>query len=213
MIRGVYLATAVALILLSGLGHGMLTRRWADHADVRAAAGKLDRLPLTIEGWEARPLQLDARELAVGRIDGYVMRQYLNHATGATAQVLVVCGRPGPIAVHTPDVCYAGAGYAMVAAPIKHPVQLAGVAPAGLWTALMRRETPTGADKLRIYWTWAAAGTFQASDAPRLDFAGEPVLYKLYFVQEVPGEEGAADQEALHQFIRAFLSEFKTAVF
>ena len=59
----------------------------------------------------ARTSPTTRRTMARAGIKGCVYRRYRNPRTGESVSVLLVCGRGGPISVHTPDVCYAGAGY------------------------------------------------------------------------------------------------------
>ena len=33
------------------------------------------------------------------------------------ATALILCGRPGPVSIHTPDVCYRGLGYEPTGSP------------------------------------------------------------------------------------------------
>ena len=214
MTRNAAWVTVLLLILMSGLSHGMLTRRWQGGLDVRAATDKLAQVPLIVGEWDGRSQVMGDREQEVGRIDGYLLRQYVNRSNGAAVQVLVVCGRPGPIAAHTPEVCYRGAGYEPTAEPAPHALALGEKGPtARLWTALFRRESPTGTDRLRIFWTWTADGAYLAPQTPRLEFAAQPVLYKIYVVRDVAGPEGPIDQDPAVEFMRVFLSELHQSLF
>ena len=44
---------------------------------------------------------------------GQISRVYTNPTKGLTVSVLLLCGLPGNISTHTPDVCYPGAGYTL----------------------------------------------------------------------------------------------------
>ena len=57
--------------------------------------------------------------LEIGQIDGYLSRTYTNQGTGATVSLLIVGGKPGPISVHTPDICFSGAGYELKNTPMQ----------------------------------------------------------------------------------------------
>src|SRR5262249_2268560 len=106
MMRQLAIAFALVLIVLSGIGQGFLSGRWRSQAVVSDRLQRLAGLPSTIGDWQGRDLEMDAGERDLARIDGYVMRDYLNRRTGDRLSLLIVCGRPGPISVHTPDVCY-----------------------------------------------------------------------------------------------------------
>ena len=78
--------------------------------------------PPTVGDWEGRPLEVEPRELAAAGVIGGVLRRYVNRQDGRAVTVLLVCGPPGPIAVHTPDICFAGIGYDVVGAQARAAV-------------------------------------------------------------------------------------------
>ena len=46
--------------------------------------------------------------------------------------------------------------------------------------AEFRNPTSVADDRVAILWGWTTGDAFSAPDNPRLTFAGQPVLYKLY---------------------------------
>jgi hypothetical protein len=114
------------------------------------------------------------------------MRRYVRQGGNDAVLVILMCGRAGQMAVHTPDVCYRGAGYEMAGTQSQQTL------PGGarFWTARFRPATPTSPE-LAIHWAWSAEGRWQAPDSPRLTFAGQPYLYKLYVVREASAAPGA----------------------
>ena len=67
----------------------------------------------------------------------------------ALSSVLLVCGRPGPVSVHTPDVCYAGVGYAMENPPVLY--QPPSATPSGeFWMADFVQQKSTIPTHLRM---------------------------------------------------------------
>ena len=53
----------------------------------------------------------DGEKSQSGGVAGTFYRRYENHRTGDVATVFLVCGRSGPVSIHTPDVCYAADGF------------------------------------------------------------------------------------------------------
>src|SRR5262245_54451671 len=102
---------AVTLVAANGLIHGLWSDRWSEAEELRDAAERLGRVPLTVGAWQGEDMEMDPKHRAVGEIRGYVLRRYIRRQDKTAVSLLVVCGRPGPIAVHTPDVCYRGAGF------------------------------------------------------------------------------------------------------
>src|SRR5690349_20084084 len=88
-----------------------------------------------------------------------------------------MCGRSGNMAVHTPEVCYRGAGFELREQPA--PVALYDAAGSQMWSATFAKNTGP-ISRLRLYWAWNSQGEWQAATAPRWEFRREPFLYKLY---------------------------------
>src|SRR5262245_30203129 len=107
------LLVGLVVVLFAGLGHGLLTDRWQMSAEPRASAAMLEQVAATLGDWSSTPMELPAQSLAIGEIAGYLDRGFVNQQTGAEVATLVVCGRPGPISQHPPDICYAGEGYVL----------------------------------------------------------------------------------------------------
>ena len=194
---------AVLLLLVSRLGLDAWLSRVQDSGAPDQAAARLDKAPMTVGSWQGQALPpLDPDDVKQARLSGYLLRRYHNPTTGDALSVLLVCGRPGPVSVHTPDACYGGAGYDMDGQPARCSLSLpAGAKPATFWTARFRKsESPVPQD-LRIYWSWNARGAWEAADSPRLAFAGAPALYKLYIVCDAAPEGKDPGEEFLTNFL------------
>src|SRR5262245_12181781 len=103
-----------ALTLVAGFVHGLHTNRWHASADLDDAVGRLDVVPAEIGDWKGEPEFFDEESLRHAGIMGHRGFKYRNVVNGEVVRMLIVCGRSGPISVHTPDVCYGGAGYQAV---------------------------------------------------------------------------------------------------
>jgi hypothetical protein len=206
MNQKLFLVAGALILLASGVVHGLWTNRWEQPADQTEAATKLQHISLTLGGWHGEELELDQSDLARAGYAGSLWRRYQNPQTGDTVSLLLVCGRPGPVSVHTPDACYRGLGYA----PLDEPVLAtfgAADPPAQFWKARFGKLSARMPGQLRIYWSWNADGQWQAPRNPRLAFARSPVLYKLYVVCEVlPGSENQ-ETDACTRFIEVLLPE------
>ena len=121
--------------------------------------------------------------------------------------MLLVCGRPGPVAVHTPEVCYPGAGFELAQdRPAKVVVQPgSGYPPAVFRSALFRQQEALTPASLRIYWSWNSIGNWAVPEYPRFAFAGRPYLYKLYVIFELAGERAEAADATETEFLRQLL--------
>jgi hypothetical protein len=214
MLRSLPVVVAVGLVVLAGIAHGLWTDRWGVSGERQAAAERLARLPLTIDNWDGEEIIPDPRELARARVVGALVRRYVQRRTGREVSVFLVCGRPGPVSVHSPDICLTGSGYRMLGTPQRRTVP--GDPPGGeaeCLTAEFAKESVAAGDRQRVYWTWAAAGVWQAPDRPRLVFGRYPNLFKLYVIHRVSRTgEPPADDPYL-DFLRALLPELHRCLF
>ncbi len=201
-------ASALALIVFGGLVQGQWTGRWSTSRELEEAVAALDRIPLDFGDWQGRSLELDPQQVAQGEIDGYISRSYANRRSGAVVQILLVCGRPGPISLHTPDVCYRGAGFAPDADPADRQVE-AGPRAATMKTARFSKANSVTPQSLRISWAWNGAGAWEAPGQPRVRYGFARALYKLYVVRDVT----SGDDESDEAFLREFLPVLDGALF
>src|SRR4051812_3337978 len=114
MHRTLPILISTAIVLLGGSVHGIWTHRWTNDRDLEIAAARLDRVPMTIGDWEGQPLEFEVKDYARAGIEGGLSRRYINRRNGDIETLLIVCGPPGPISVHTPEVCYPAAGYVVL---------------------------------------------------------------------------------------------------
>jgi hypothetical protein len=136
----------------------------------------------------------------------YWVRTYTHRTSGASVLTVLMCGRAGKMAVHTPEVCYRGAGYDLPDTPTAIVLRDESDALAGtFWTARFAKQTGTTRD-LRLYWAWNAGDEWQAPANPRWEFRGRPYLYKLYASHELTGP---SDADATAEFLRELLPVLK----
>lgn len=198
---GLAVLAALGGLLAYGWAEGIWTGRWRPTDAGRRAAAKLKDVPLMIGGWQGADGEFDERQIALAELDGYLYRIYTNSIDGSQVQVLVVCGRPGPISVHTPDVCYRGLGFTTLARPVRKTLMKDHEGnDATCWTAEFQRPALGGHEYLRIAWTWFAGGAWRAADQPRFEFAQEPVLFKVYLIHPVSKPDTPWDEDSIPQF-------------
>jgi hypothetical protein len=214
MFRFVLLALgAVTLLLVDGFVYGRWTGRWHDTQELRSASARLERLPMEVGDWKGEKLDLDPKAVELASFSGYVLRRYENQRTHAMVNLLVACGRRGPLTVHTPEVCYAGAGFRLVAGAGAKRERVEGTnhRAAEFYTGTFGQEDPNKTERLRVIWCWWADGAFQAPENPRWTFRGQPVLHKLYLTQVLP-RDNAKDGEACLDFFREILPDLEKAI-
>jgi hypothetical protein len=200
---------AVLLVVVCGTVHGALTGRWKPTGP-GPAVERLETVSQDLGDWKGQTLDFGGHPAA--GITGQLYRRYTNEHTHAQVTLFLVCGQAGPVSVHTPDACYEAAGY-RVQTPTKFTAKLDGAASAQFMTAQFTKTTNSDQEHLRIFWAWSANGSWQAPDDPRVAFARNPGLYKLYLIREGtrPGER--ADDDPCGELMRLLLPELKRSLF
>jgi len=208
MRRTLPLILGLLLIVAAGYVHGRLTDRWADSRSSAEAVAKIARLPMELGSWRGQDQPLDPEVIKQAGIAGYASRRFVDSRTGAAVTVLLVCGRPGPIAAHTPEVCYPGAGYEPVGEAKLRTIPVAeGGPPAEFLARDFARPSVPEARPTRILWAWSGGTVWETSENPRLSFARHANLYKLYVVSEQPAQPV---DEPTNEFLKLLLSALRS---
>lgn len=196
----------VALVIGAGYAHGALTQRWGASNALEAAADGLADFPEAFSGWSvASQSDIEQEILEVLQCAGHVSRIYKNEF-GETVTLAVFAGPPGPISVHTPEVCYSSQEYDQDAEAPRTAVRLSDEGDE-FWTLQFESKRPGGAP-VRVYYAWSNGGAWEAASAPRFQFAGNRFLYKLQLATQGGGDAGSAEkqQDAGERFLRDLLS-------
>jgi hypothetical protein len=195
--------------MTSGVVHGVLTDRWQTSAEPALRAGRLELLPYKLGDWVGQDIETDPKQ--VGPVAGFLHRRYLNRQTGTGVTVFMVCGRPGPVCIHTPDVCYAASGYEILSQE-KMPLP-SDIGEGEFWTAKLRKANSTEDFRLRIFWSWSDGHEWATPESPRLTFARRQVLFKLYLIREQTDKQEPPNLDPCLDLFRHFLPEWQRVVF
>jgi hypothetical protein len=210
---------ALVIILGAGYVHGITSFRWTAESALKVAEANLSKIPLEIEAgvdgagnkiyWKGLESKLDERQMKIGQIRASVSRRYTNSQTGQSVTILLLTGRPGPMSVHTPEVCYAGSGYTKQTERKLETIPNSGGSPANFWSLRVGKEDPLQPGELNILYGWFAKSKWTAPETDaRFSFAEFPVLYKLYTVREdtrtTSGRSGDASDPSV-KFLEVFL--------
>lgn len=167
---------------------------------------KLDGLPTTLGPWQSEPLPISEKVLRIAEAQAHVSRVYRLGPDHEPISVLVFCGAPGPMGAHTPEVCYAGLGYRQAGKSQK--IAIPGEPGSQLWVATFEKENSPGLP-LEVVWGHGVGGRWIASDSPRLDFAGNDLIFKVYVSRNKLRESSGPD--TLPEFLERFFREFRSA--
>lgn len=213
MRNGLIAIVAAGAIVAVAIVEGIRTNRWGASEDITAAAGKLERIPMNIGPWEGTDTPIDDKSYRVSEAVGSVSRSYVNSKIGERVNVLLLCGPTGPIAAHTPDVCYRGMGFTCQGKPNRKSLVLPSNLSASFWTARFEKKSLNDVAE-KIYWAWSTNGDWEAVNEPRTDFALRSVLYKLYLTRADGPVNQAHDsrKDPIDLFLEDFAPIVKTVL-
>ena len=197
---------AIGVLLVSGVVCNLLAK---DSAQLDAAVERVAHVPKVVGDWQAHDEELDTRAFEQTGAKGYWVRTYVNQRTKESVLVILMCGRPGKMAVHTPEVCYGGAGHELQNQAAPCAIKSGG----SFWSAHFVKKG-VESTHLRLYWAWNATGEWDASPGPRWQFRGEPFLYKLYVSRDNSQQPNlAAQADPTAEFLRQFVPVMKKTLF
>lgn len=186
------LVCGLAIVLASGAIAGRYSQRWGPADDLAALGDHLATLPVAFGDW-----RLEADEtISDGTVEmlqcaGYINRRYSNRVSGQVISMAILVGPAGPIAVHTPEICFSSRAYELrderLVVRLPHPPD----PPHTFWVVdfIEHENRDSG---LRVYYAWSSGEQWTASESPRLGFAGAPWLLKIQLACQLP-ESGGRD--------------------
>ena len=203
---------AAVLIAASGVLHAVQSGAWGKEKRLADAAASLKTVPLEVGAWRAKELGMEPSQIKTAQASGAWSRVYTKNG-GEAVNVMMLCGPSGPIAVHPPTICFTAAGYRQVTDQRRVDVRDAtGKSIGTFWCADFEWQQPTGSvNRIRTYWSWSNDGTWRSPDYPRYQFAGSPVLNKLYVIRNVTTSDSGP--ESIDSFLRDFLPVANETVF
>ena len=204
-----FIPCLLAILIMAGSGviHGIIVDRWAPATNLSELVTRIENIPMEIGSWQGVPQTIPDTHLEIGQIDGYLSRTYTNQGTGAAVSLLIVGGKPGPISVHTPDICFLGAGYELKNTPMQTSItpeddpSLAVEA----FSADFKKSTDAQPHDLRVLWTWCDGQAFHAPTNPRFTFADRLFLYKVYITQVTGRGDHVTERDDSDSFLKTII--------
>ncbi len=199
------------MIIASGVIHGIQTDRWGESSKVLEAASRLDQIPTEFGDWSGTGNEIPEKQLKVAEAAGYYSQKFTNTEDGRQVSVMILCGRPGPISVHPPTVCFVGAGWNLQTQPAR--VEMDSSGSGAMWKGRFARIQDGVPVAIETHWGWTAEGKWLALESPRLETAKYSHLYKMYItVPYSTASEGDA-KKTVDEFLESFLPQLNEALF
>jgi hypothetical protein len=197
---------ALALILLGGVAHGVLSNRWGVSENIQALGTQLNSIPMEIGPWKCSGEgKLEDRVIyGILQANGYISRVYVHQSTAEAINVFLVFGPKGPIAVHTPEICYSARAVTQTSERQAVPADYDGK-DGQLWK-LGFETNSIDKRKMTVYYGWTEGGAWQAAKSPR--FWRTDYLYKIQTSCQAVGKK----EDSTDEFFRVFLPEVRKVI-
>lgn len=205
----ILLAIGILFTASAGYVYGRYSQRWGPTVDLVAAGKHLQTLPQQIGDWQMLDkLLMDESTIDMLQCAGYVNWRYINQKTGDTVSLALIVGPPGPIAVHTPEICYSSRAYTLLDS--KNTILVDGLQGSShsFWKTTFKPNQVTS-DKLRVYYAWAkrpakdTIATWTAASKGRYQYGAEPLLYKLQIAGALVRDGSVEGRDSSQQFLSA----------
>ncbi len=193
------LCIASVIAAVSGFSHGWLDGRWVDKPNVEAIGKKLNELPSQFGDWVlVENQELPDSTSSILRCYGYTLQVYQNSKNGRRLSVAVLLGPRGPIAVHTPEVCYSGQGIIPTGKTTQEAIKF-DADEHTFWRVSFQSKIDSKPE-LEAFYAWSDGGNWQAAANPRVWLTSR--LYKIQLACQ-PTSEGEVSDGVL--FLQQFL--------
>ncbi len=204
-----------ALVIMYASAHlqGAWSERWGTFPELQLYAHQLERIPMDFGEWKGEDSEKSSENiLKIAGAEGEFVRVYSN-SSGQQVRVSIICARLRDVFYHTPDRCYPAAGFEMLGDPQPEVFDINKDETAQFLTTTFLKSEPTGTHSERGLWSWSSDGKWIAPKNPKLQFAGEKALYKMYvFAAVPPGNKKVGVEEYCVDFIRAFVPVLDVAL-
>jgi hypothetical protein len=206
----------VVITLATGLLQGKMTNRFGLPEDMNEAAHKLENLQKILEqptfsfGERGQWRMIKTTQMTDLVIETLECREYINasfvNSEMPSIQIngFIILGPAGPVAVHTPEICYSSKDYEITDDRERIRIFPKGPREDEFW-GLTMRSNQVDADILRVYYAWANLGPWTAPDIPRITYGGDSKLYKMQLAVKLPADAKLEKGDACQDFLKAFL--------
>ena len=208
-------ALALALTLSSMVAHGWIRHRWGASEQTERLGKSMHEMPTEFGDWELRESkEVDPVAVKLLECEGSCFdKVYVNRDPQSDrGRPRCFFGPSGPIATHSPAVCYRNSDYRII-----ETIPLT-VGDDEFQLMVMERNS-VDRTRMHVVYGWRFEDRWETPESPRRHFMFKPHLYKLQIVlwhpndadfQRVGAEESDKAQEDV-SLARSFLSSFLPA--
>jgi hypothetical protein len=196
--------------LTAGWLHGSLSNRWGPRPDAKVAADLFRReLAPEVGNWRMRKESVFEPEvLRILQCPAYISRVYEHQQTGDVVTVMVIVGPPGPVSVHTPEVCYPSQDYTLGGKRRLVPIKDTQGTNHAFWEVALKGNSLVG-EELHVMYGWSRGDIWEAHQHPRFGYGGLTHLYKLQLAVPANQQPKGTDFDPSQDFLVNFLPQLK----
>jgi hypothetical protein len=208
-----YLVFALAIVATLGVAvvYGRWTNRWGQPTALLEAGKMLQALPHNFDNWEQRESSvLPPATLAILECDQYAQSVYVDRNTGRQIMCTLLVGPPGPMAVHTPEICYSAVDWKAIGE--RKRVTLDDKRPDTVWRSQFQDAHNSQESDIRVYYAWTDGNEWTAADEPRIQFGGRPFLFKVQVMERMPHDPEFQTSDPAKDFLTDFMPVFAQTV-
>ncbi|MFN5768911.1 MAG: exosortase-associated EpsI family protein [Pirellulaceae bacterium] len=188
----------------SGAVQGWFSGRWVDRSKQQAISQAITELPTSVGDWTMqKDVPLGKSALALLNPYGYINRVYANEKTGWIISIAVLYGLKGPIAVHTPEVCYSSRDFVLLGSKSAYTLPISNEGT--LWSQEFQSRK-VGAEHMMVYHGWSDGGPWMAAKNPR--FLRTETLAKV----QIAAFGADKEQDPIPEFLEQFIPLLRTAL-
>ncbi|HEY2785846.1 MAG TPA: exosortase-associated EpsI family protein [Fimbriiglobus sp.] len=203
---------AVVMLAAAGTLEVLRSGKRADAATVRRVQDCLNAVSSRPVGdWKGEDVPYDQKLLDRAEAQAHLSRRYRQAFTDETVDVLILAGNPRALGAHDPTVCFAGIGYKQEADEQRRTVSSdANAKQSSFWAARFRTDDiPPAA--IELFWAWGTEGDWSAVSNPRLEYANEPLILKIYVSRPLNQFGRSGDRNLTEKFLSEFLPQVREA--
>lgn len=207
-LQSLSLALLIAITVVAAIVQGRATNRWGASDTIANAATIFTRLPKTFGDWNLLETQeLPSQVRGILQTEHYSQGVYEHRSTGQRATLTLLLGPPGPMSVHTPDICYSAADFSQISD--RHQVNIVpGDTNDTAWMTQFHSAHDVQDSILRVYYSWHNGQRWKAVEEPRVTYGARPYLFKVQAATELPAGAENDAEDAARSLLQQFCSVF-----
>ena len=210
----VWVRTGLVLALIAGSGGVRLFQM--RRVDAKLASGRespfpLSTIPMTLGSWVGKTTAMDPKIVEATGSTDQVTRQYIDQRTGVALDVIVLYGPTSDIFIHSPELCYPKAGYAVAGDMFEKSIKAKGAtAP---FRSLAYSKGETGQVELQeVFYAWRYNGRWSTAVSSPKESERIPGMYKVQIARRLLPNESRTTDNPCEAFLEVLIPNLESRI-